>query len=152
MQRGLARVFRACVDVSPLLDQELAESPMAMERRAMQPEVFPERPQRLAVAEQEPHRADVAIVSAPSDQWHAVGSQGSGRMALSDVVPDQVGATIDDPLEQSFWFHPRLTVLSRTPVQLCSDGNWGSCRCRCSEDCSRHSGDRQLRIQARLER
>ena len=67
VQGRLSRVGRREVDIRSALDQELAQLPVTEETGRAQPEVpvLVQRLNRFPVGQQEPDRADVAVIEAP---------------------------------------------------------------------------------------
>lgn len=100
VERRFAGIFLSGVDVRPLLDQKLAQPPMAVKRRIVQSEVRPQRRERFAVSEKVPDGAHVAVIGAPLNQPDAVAGGRRGGVPPSQNFPDQVGPAFCDPVEQ----------------------------------------------------
>jgi hypothetical protein len=94
----------ACSGVSPVsgsgstLDEIFAKPPMTMKAGTIEVEIPTECGQRFTIGQEEPHRADVAVVSAPLNQRHAIDAYSRG-FATGDVFEDEVGATVGDPVK-----------------------------------------------------
>jgi hypothetical protein len=86
VERRLGTVGQRRASVGPLLDQELAEPPVAVEGGTIEIKIVAQRSQRFAMREQMPDGADIAIISAPADQRGAGIVGGAGIAACIDPV------------------------------------------------------------------
>ena len=98
-------LWLSIVDVSTVLDEELAKLPVTVKHRSIQVEIFSKRRQGFAFGEQESHATDVAVVGAPFNERHSIAIRGCRGVALSQIVKYQVGAAVRDSVK-----HGRLFV------------------------------------------
>src|SRR5262245_589170 len=71
MERRLAGVGIRVIHVRAVLDHELAQLPMPVKCSGVEAEIWTKRSERLAMSEQEPYRAHVAVVGAPVNERRA---------------------------------------------------------------------------------
>ena len=67
-------IWQRIVDISTVLDEELAQLPVTVKHRSIQVEIFSKRLQGFAFGEQESHTTDIAVVGAPFNERHSMPS------------------------------------------------------------------------------
>jgi hypothetical protein len=87
------------IDVSSILNEELAKPPVPMKRSPIEAEVVAEGLEGFAIREQVSYRTDIAVVGAPFDERHSTTVRGAGGMALREIIEDQVGSSIGDSIK-----------------------------------------------------
>ena len=85
-------VWPRIVDISTVLDKELAKLPVTVKHRSIQVEIFSKRLQGFAFGEQESNATDIAVVGAPFNERHSIAIRGCRGVALSQKVKYQIGA------------------------------------------------------------
>src|SRR5262245_47602109 len=104
-ERGVQRRFSGprvgLVHVGTLLNQELAQWPMAMIGSAYQIEVVPKRVDGFSVSQQKPDRADISVVPTPVDERRTVGIVRGSGVTSGEIVENQISASILDTIEKS---------------------------------------------------
>src|SRR5262249_10249942 len=105
----------AVIDVGTVFDEELAKLPTAVKRGAAEIEVLAQRDKRFAARQQESDRAHVSVVGAPLDERHSTLIHGSRRMALRQVVKDEIRSPVCNPVDH---VSPRLAFSSSSAYYL----------------------------------
>jgi len=99
MERRLPGLGQRRIGVRALLDQILAELPMAVEGGGVEIEIGAQIAEGNAFGDQEADCADIAIISAPADQGRGMRID-RGRVATArDPIEDEVRAAVGDSLD-----------------------------------------------------
>ena len=105
VQRRFAGFLERAIHIRAILDQKLAQKPVAVEARAVQIQIAAERGERFAVRRQKTNRAHIPVICAPANQRY-IPSQRRGRIAVADILEYEVRAAIRDSLEHGNTLSP----------------------------------------------
>src|SRR5215813_6270315 len=93
------RIYK--VRVGAVLQQKLAQLPMAMETRSIQPAVASQRRKCGSLRKQMLYGAYIAVIGTPFHKRDTVGVSEGCEVALGQEFKDKVGATFNDFIEQA---------------------------------------------------